>query len=751
MKGKSLTLGMSTFACLVTLQGVAVGIVEQGETWTVTNMHYAATFDGGRGGVLTGLSYGGKTFRVTGEFVCGSDKQDPIYNKRAHAAPQEFPQQSQKIRREDVEQLANGALAVRLSWETAMGIAVSQKCVFDESPIIRFGVRLSWKSPVAWAYYRLLSAEVDPSKCVFQPENRRFPGVNNAAARSCLPQWKYLNDGERAYGLVMLPQGDWDHFRFHSQGGAVGWSQMTDLELRHGYLANAAAPGETEMAFALIATADAALAAKAVRDVLPDAPAVQLTDLEPEGTFAKKGGENGLVTTLVNNTEASQTVRLVSDYSWGLDKTVPVKDEQVTLAPFEHRPYRTHWTYPEEVEWGVTARLAVYDLAGRLLDRRADVTSVTDFAPAAVGVTCLNATMCCQDGFESAWAEREKRMYIGLIEYYAWTPATWDLDRKRGLSPVADSWHPVSECTAIDRPVLTKKFVKGFVDSCHRNGIHVYAWVTLLTDYQNALVHPEYFQYCANGQLCIYNGEVNERDRIAIAKLDPYNAETSRDWGDQMADSVDMFGWDGCRFDSGFVPHTPNDPLYHSLVGDASADLEAYNWQGIPQSKLYPNVDKTGYEALNAWRSSVGKRHPNFVFGANVYAAKDVRPFAALHEGVVQPVVRSFRVSAERRDKISDVSCLGGRDRCDSRQDAHLRFAERDRPSGFSLRGFGERAVGQVRLRFFGKQVVWRSARIPLLGGASKRDAAFHSLFRVFLFARIEADGGGSPCKRGRC
>lgn len=629
-----MTAGSWSAACLAAA-GIAahsasgVGIVEQGDMWTVTNAHYAATFDGSKGGALVRLSVGGTSFGVAGEFVCGLDGQNETYDGRSHVLPVEFPQMTQKnVRRDAAERLPDGSLAVKLAWDAGDGMSVVQKCVFDESAAVRFGVRLSWNKPAAWAYYRLMSDEVDSEKCVFQPENRMFAGVNNASARSCLPRWKYLCDGRRAFGLVMLQRGDWDHFRFHSQMPARGWKRMTCLELRHAYLAGEAAPGGIDMAFALIATFDEVTAMETANALLKDVPEVQLTDLEPDGAHSKRRGGNGLTTTLVNNTGRHQKVRLVSEYDWSLDKTVPVADECVTLSPFERRRYHVRWRYPSQVEWGVAAKLAAYDMSGRLLDRRADVTAVTDFAPAAVGVSILTATMCCQDGFEDAWAERMKRMYIGLFEYYAWSPSTWDADRMRGMSPTADSWRPVSSDTRADRLPLTKKFVKGLVDSCHRNGVDVYAWVTLLTDFKMALAHPECFQYCRNGQLAIYSGDESGGERIAIAKLDPYDVGMARDWGEQMADSVDMFGWDGCRFDSGFVPHAPNDPLYHSLVGDVGADMESYNWKGVSHGKLYPDHDGTGCEALRAWRQAVARRHPDFVYGANIHATRKMFDYA---------------------------------------------------------------------------------------------------------------------------
>jgi hypothetical protein len=90
--------------------------------------------------------------------------------------------------------------------------------------------------------------------------------------------------------------------------------------------------------------------------------------------------------------------------------------------------------------------------------------------------------------------------------------------------------------------------------------------------------------------------------------------EAARDWGDQMADSVDMFGWDGCRWDSTFRPDVPNDPLWTGEILKESW----YDHRGVPVEKLYPDPDLTCGQATSAWRKAVNKRHPKFVYGMNI-------------------------------------------------------------------------------------------------------------------------------------
>ncbi len=88
-----------------------------------------------------------------------------------------------------------------------------------------------------------------------------------------------------------------------------------------------------------------------------------------------------------------------------------------------------------------------------------------------------------------------------------------------------------------------------------------------------------------------------------------------------MARSVDMFGWKGCRWDWGFVPDIPADPLGLDANQQArfGADPERtwHDARGVPVATLYPDGDRTGAELLRAWRQAVNRRHPGFVFGGN--------------------------------------------------------------------------------------------------------------------------------------
>jgi hypothetical protein len=149
-----------------------------------------------------------------------------------------------------------------------------------------------------------------------------------------------------------------------------------------------------------------------------------------------------------------------------------------------------------------------------------------------------------------------------------------------------------------------------------------------LMSYCSGLDNPELFQYTANGQPYLYNGNIyDKKRRYSSGPANVYNPDTVRQWAEQMADSIDMFGWQGCRWDWGFVPNVPADPLgLDSTQKDKFKpdDTTWYDYKGRSAGELFPNPDETGTALLKIWRETVGNRHADYVYGTNFCAAEDV-------------------------------------------------------------------------------------------------------------------------------
>lgn len=615
------------FACAlaaVATQASAVGLVRKSGKFVVTNGHYSATFNPKCGGSLTHLAYPGMSaFLVSGRFTCGYDGQCEKYEKRAQSAIRKIDQHTQQAEAEVVRE-GSDAVVLRFSWKLDGNDTAVQTVSFDDSALIRFEQRLAFSRPIGHAAYRLFSQEAEPPKAVFLPEGRNFTGVWTDGQRSRFPRWKFMTDGKVSFGLVADDDSGWDCFNFFARTKSRDWGDMGQIELCRLPMADLPCPGEATLRFGLLATKWKAVAFDAAQSALPANPPMQLCDIEPDLVRCAVGGENGLRTTLVNNTKAKRKATVRVELVSGLGDTRTVREETVSLGPREMREWRARWKNDPSVEWGVASRVVLRDEDGRELDRRADVTTVADSSKAAVMFYIINPGFGGQSGQEAAWADALRRSYIGAYEYYVWTPSTWDPTRKAGLTPVADEWHPMTESSGTSRLVIRKQFLKDIVKFSHDRGIAVYAWITGLTNYRMAYAYPDMFQYCRNGQLSIYSGKMHGKSRFAVAKLAPYTVDVARDWGEQMADSVDMFGWDGCRWDWSFLPCSPNDPLYQPLLLTAPEKLEWFNSKGESCFKLYPNQDVIAAKLHDAWVAAVTNRHPEFVTAWNMNASRGI-------------------------------------------------------------------------------------------------------------------------------
>ena len=596
----------------------AVELKEEEGLKIISNSHYTIKLVENQGWSIRSVQYGNDRRDVFVNFQAAFDGQHEVFNDRVHDSPKQVWQN--KVDAKIVENSAE-KVVVRLTKNLEEGGSIIEDMTFDETPLVHYAVDFSWVKSAYDFKICMQSLQVNAEKSIFYPENRNFTGVYISGERSILPRWKYVNDGKFGYGVIALEESAWDHFDFQARTpttGTAAWGNQDMIWLISDSLCNLPAPGKQRFKFDAIFTPDPILAHQLAATQLKSAPKVQLSDMTPDKVFSEKGAKNGTTVTVINNTAEAKTVKVAVELSTGLDDVTKVGEDTLNLKPWECLVYKKDWSYPEGFEWGVSPRIKLYE-GEELLDNRADVVSVSDRGFNAAGCGIINCKAQGQDGAEVAWADNLRRTYIGMVEYYMWSPSTWDPDRKAGQAPVADRWSPVSEHSAT-KTTLSKKFLKGLIDNCHQRGVHVYDWITGLVNYRQAVAHPEMFQYAANGQLLLYSGKVHGKERHAVAKIAPYTKEQSAEWGDQVADSVDMFGWDGCRWDWGFLPCAPNDPLYMSELGLDPEKFTWYNYKGQPSTELYPDPDTVGMECLRAFRDAVAKRHPKFVNTSNAHA-----------------------------------------------------------------------------------------------------------------------------------
>lgn len=606
---------------LAAAAAMAVTLEDSGNAFVVKNGNYTAKFNKTQGASLE-LRINGAKSRVqtitATPVITVSGERDTYQN--SYAADDSMTSLSAQPR--TVEKVSAGSDKVVLKFSYALRFGKAEYTVsMDDTPVIRYdlsfagnGVRISNIS------YNVSMTLSDPDG-IFYPDAKRVAGFwmkNGDMVEG--PSWEYawFEKSKLGVGVVALPNRDLAGIEYSMQNRKEGWpSNYAGMKIVYSPLQKYGKQSKFDLSWQLIAGGNPVKAQEIADVSLKLEKKVGFHSYEAEKLTIRPGQDNKILAEIRNRTAADAAVKAKVFAVYGLDKEVQVASADATVKAGTIRKMEIPVKFPADAKLGVALRTELYDSAGKLLDSKTDFCSITDFVPRDSGFGIINVGMCYQDGSQDAWNRAVKKNYVGAYEYYCWAPSTIF-----GLAPKKDSWMPGTE--APYDSVLTKKFLKGLIDNAHSHGVGVYSWITGLWSYDVAIQHPEMLQYCENGQPNVYNGGIRKNGaRRATLKPNVYTVERAAAWGDEMADSIEMFGWDGCRWDFSFLPSTANDPLY---MGDKVADW--YDDKGVPSSKLYPDPDTIGTECLKAWRKAVAKRYPNFIYGTNGgYSAANWKKF----------------------------------------------------------------------------------------------------------------------------
>ncbi len=581
---------------------------------TVQNSHYAIRFAKKEG-------YVGR-FQAIGKAKVGYSSITPIvfldkepdYYER-HYITDATPA-SRRPSAVAAQVLKNTPTAIELQFTYAFpGGQVAETLSFDESPAVMYTMDVEHSVRLYEQQFHVVLTN-GGSDGIFLPDGERVTGVYNGNGEVTTgPSWRiawYAQKG-MAIGVVALSHPNLSGVEYAMQGRDGSWgNEVVNLRVVHNPLARLGKSEKFQFRYALLAGGNPEPLRKVVETLVGAPQGIKFFASHLKKVTTRPGVPNVMVVDVRNHTAEQFTGSLRLALTHGLDRESVLPATSLSLQPGEFRRLELPVAFPPEVRLGIAVRCDLLADDGKLLDTAMDFCSVTDFAPRDSAFGIINAQQAHQDGSEHAWNRIFRRKYVGAYEFYCWTPSTIF-----GLAPKEDRWIPHTEanytCT------VTKKFLQTLVSDAHEQGIGVYSWITGLWNYRVALQHPELIQYTANGEPNIYNGNVwkNGHRRMTV-KPNMFTAERARIWAEEMADSVDMFGWDGCRWDWTFIPAVASDPLY---MGERTDDW--YDWKGVPQSKLYPEPDNTAEECLRAWRETVAKRHPDFIFGTNYGSSLD--------------------------------------------------------------------------------------------------------------------------------
>lgn len=605
MKGK-----ISFLLIFLTTAVMAVSLEVTDHAFVVKNASYTAKFVKAQGFRLE-LSVPRKNCRIqniTGTPVLYTSGEREVYQKSYAALDSATALKMQNCTAEVISK-TDKEIILNFTYKLGFGEAVKM-VILDDSPAIRCNLSVSYVDVrLSKVEYNLSMILSDPDG-IFLPDAKRVAGLHTGSGASVEgPSWRYAWFAKSEFGAgVIAPANSSlagiEYMMQNRQEG--GTSNYTGIKIVFSPLQKYGRENKIDFCWQVIAGGDPEKAQDFADRVFGKEEKVKIHSCEVQKLTIRPGQENRIIAEIRNRTVSDAAVRAKVFAVYGLDREIQVSEAGLTVKAGEIGKMEFPVKFPSDVKLGVALRMELYDSAGNLLDKATDFCTITDFIPRDAGFGIINVAHCCKDGTQDAWNRIVKKNYIGAYEYYQWAPSTIF-----GLAPKEDRWTPGVAPYDIS---VSKKFVKELVENAHYHGIGVYAWITGLWRYDVALQHLDMLQYCKNGQPNIYGGKFRkDGSRMIAMKPNIYTVERAAAWGNEMADSIEMFGWDGCRWDFSFLPSTANDPLY---MGDEVADW--YDSKGTPSSKLYPDPDKTGTECLKAWREAVARRYPDFIYGANL-------------------------------------------------------------------------------------------------------------------------------------
>lgn len=340
---------------------------------------------------------------------------------------------------------------------------------------------------------------------------------------------------------------------------------------------------------------------------VPVSSVVTVDDIWP-GKIIYKSGETGSATIKISNHSIKrEKARIISSVTSGINDKKTIDDKTIELEPGEKKEITIQWENGQK-EYGFTLSAEAFINGQRVsADEEYFMVGKSDGIRIAQ-YSIANPGWMNNIGTARQYIKNLRRNYIGAFEYYAWTPCPY-----LGLAPKTDSWDVETESQVTYSARVEKQFVINFVKFAHENGISVYPWMNGEVALGTGLDHPEYYRYGSNGQPLFYNGTIRNGKRYAIAYSSVlYDEKNSYEFGRMMSESIDVFGWDGCRFDWGFTPSVVGDPM-------RAKESEWFNFEGKSSRELFPNPDKSGTLFLQAFKKGFAEKHPEFIYGTNTH------------------------------------------------------------------------------------------------------------------------------------
>ncbi|HEY3418069.1 MAG TPA: hypothetical protein VGM23_14415 [Armatimonadota bacterium] len=330
-------------------------------------------------------------------------------------------------------------------------------------------------------------------------------------------------------------------------------------------------------------------------EITPAPLALVVEDVLANKVHYQEGEAGSGLAKVLNCTDQVQTARLLVRLFTDLDsKGTLVYDQPVTVPARGEQ--QVTFDFPKLGTYGYELRAEIVDTAGKAVDARADYFTVLNnvlevgltvstpfrdtYVPYPIGHKGNPAEYAAWCQSTARWAEAVRRLQQNTMELFAWGPA--DCIK---LVPQQEDW----DSGQTKYPGSISR-LKTLINECHLRGMTVQAYIQSLwgidDDGSYLQEHPEYFAYNSEGR---------------PQGWDLHNMEPVDDHIAGMLKSIEMFGWDGARWDGHFDYMTPYDNL-KTLLGEK-----------IDVSKRDEQVATINDKI----RKAINGKYPNFTWGHN--------------------------------------------------------------------------------------------------------------------------------------
>lgn len=595
-------------ATVISITLFAVEMKDSKIAKTISNRYYSLTIDKTKG-TLTSLTVGGKKYLIYGSQEFRKNGEQKSYNGQQASAGFLYNGNNSRQRITIISQSAD---KIEICCELDKGFTKSRLYyTFDNTPVIKCRMAADFtEAPSDW-FYTLRLMNFSTEKNAFMLPEKNSPSVpfdwsyyipgNN---------WKFAYSVNSKGGIGIVSGTNCQGMEYHLNRANEGFNNLTSIRIIPNSLRKLTDRKSDSCTFSIIAGKLSEKEVFAIVNSLKTVPEVAVTTFETAKLMNRPDEKNGVSACISNTSNQNKIIKVKVFIDTKLADSKKVFDSNITVPAHSSIPFKYEFFTEKSMRGGALARLELSE-NGKKIDSKNTAFAISDFAPESVRFAFLNVGSCHQEGSQELWSEFLKRNKIGIIEYYLWMRST-----VRGITPVEDSWRPITESSGYYRHVMNKKFIQSFVKNCQQRGVNVISSMTGLYNYKEALKEPEQILYCDNGQPSIYNGMIyNNKERVATFKVHGYSKEFVDFWANDMVKSCKMFGWQGYRFDWYFIPDAPNDPLYLNTQSPDWRDM-----YGKTGKEYYPDPDRTAVERLNQYRSIMEKNDPDFIYATNIHA-----------------------------------------------------------------------------------------------------------------------------------